>query len=124
MSGQENKDVVRRFVDAMSRNELDVLPEMCTEEVASAWRDGINNGHPYQDHHLEIRRMAVDGDDVVVLMGTSGAVVGELHGVNGNGKRFTNEGVVWFRVLDGRIAEVRPYFDDVVMLQQMGAPIG
>lgn len=39
--GENNKTLVRRFIQALDTDELGILDEICTPEVAMEWRNGI-----------------------------------------------------------------------------------
>jgi len=45
---ENNKTLVRRFIQALDTDELGILEEICTPEVAKEWRDGIN----YLERHM------------------------------------------------------------------------
>ena len=104
--------------------ELGILDEICTPEVAKEWRDGINTGRPFSDHHVEVRQMVADTENVMVVLDTRGLMAGEFHGIPPAGKRFTNRGAVNFHIDDGRIATVDTFFDDLnIVIDQLGATL-
>src|SRR6476661_3693512 len=85
-----NKALVRRFIQALDTDELGILNDICTPEVAKEWRDGINTGQPFSDHHIELRQMVADAENVMIVLDTRGLMAGEFHGIPPPGKRYTN----------------------------------
>ena len=121
---EHNAELVRRFIQALDTNELAVMGEICTSAVAEDWREGINNGQPFSDHHLEIEQIVADPENVMIVLGTRGQLVGEFHGIPPAGKSFTNRGAVYFRIEQNRISVVEPYFDDLhIVIDQLGATL-
>jgi ketosteroid isomerase-like protein len=117
-----NKAVVQRFLDALTRDELDVLTEVCTPEVAKAWSGGIQQA-PFSDHHLDVKEMVAEDDKVMVVVGTRFKITGDFHGISGTGQPMTNKGAGFFRLADGRITELEIYFDDLHLVTELGATI-
>ena len=123
MTVEGNKAAVRRFTEAFDRNDLSILPEICTEACAQAWSQGINVD-PWADHHIDLKHMIAEGDYVVSVVETHGRIVGNYFGVPGRGKPFSNSGAVVYRFEDGKIAAVDPYFDDLrIVTEQLGAAL-
>jgi steroid delta-isomerase-like uncharacterized protein len=65
--------------------------------------------------------MIAEGDSVAVRYTMRGTQQGEFLGVAPTRKPFTVRGVDLFRIAEGKIAELRRYFDVVAMMQQLGA---
>jgi SnoaL-like polyketide cyclase len=121
MTVESNKEAVRRFTEALDRNDLTALPEICTPSCAEAWSQGINSD-PWADHHVTLKQLIAEGDFVVTVVETRGRVVGDFYGVPGQGKPFTNRGAVVYGFEGGKIATVDPYFDDLkIATEQLGA---
>lgn len=121
---ENNKTLVRRFIQALDTDELGILDEICTPEVAMEWRNGINTGQPFSDHHIEVRQMVAEAEHVMIVLDTRGLMAGEFHGIPPAGKRYTNRGAVYFHIDDGRIATVDTFFDDLnIVIDQLGATL-
>ena len=75
------------------------------------------------DHRIEITDMIAEGDKVWARVATSGGHTGEWKGIAPTGKRWTNTGVMFFRIANGRIAEWSGQFDQLNLLMQLGATI-
>lgn len=124
MAVDDNKALVRRFLEALDSDELDVLGDICAPDVAEDWRTGVSDGDPWSDQHLEIKKVVAEADDVMVVLHTEALVTGEFHGIPPADKRITNTGAVFFHVQDGKIAEVMVFFDDLnIVTEQLGATI-
>ena len=123
MTVEANKAAVRRFTEALDRNDLSILLEICTEACTQEWGRGINVD-PWADHHIDLKHMIAEGDYVVSVVETRGRIVGDYYGVPGHGKPFRNRGAVVYRFEDGKIAAVDPYFDDLkIVTEQLGAAL-
>ena len=73
------------------------------------------------DMHYVIQDMVVEGDTVVVRWSASGTQKGELMGIPPTGKKIAVTGIDIFRVKDGKISEFWLSWDQLGMLQQLGA---
>jgi ketosteroid isomerase-like protein len=123
MSVEENKVLVRRFLEALDTNDLGALDDVCSADVARDWGDGINAG-PWTDHHLEVKQMVAEDNRVMVVLATRGVLSGEFHGIPPTGAPFTNLGAVMFSLDGGKIDEVATFFDDLdIVTRQLGATI-
>ena len=123
MAVEENKFAVRRFIEALDTDDLSVLGEVCTPEVAEDWREGINTGRPFGEHHIAITDIVAEDNKVVAFLATRGVQSGEWEGVPPTGKRFTNKGTALFRLEDGRIVDLSMLFDELNVLKQLGATV-
>lgn len=65
--------------------------------------------------------MLAEGDKVAVRYTGSGTHQGDFAGIPASGKRVTIKGIDMFRMADGKITEEWLNFDQLSMLQQMGA---
>ena len=71
-----------------------------------------------------LKQLIAEGDFVVAVAETRGRIVRDFYGVPGQGKPFTNRGTVVYRFQDGKIAAVKPYFDDLkIVTEQLGATL-
>jgi predicted ester cyclase len=137
MSAEENKDLIRRYIEAVDDNhtsDWSVLDEYIAEDFlahnslypgVSLDRDGMKEG-------AELFRVATPGrheitmqvaeDDLVVshIVGR-GVHEGELLGIPATHKEVETEGIVIHRVRDGKIVEYWSVSDAARVLQQVGA---
>ena len=133
MSAEENKALVRRFVEefwnegnAATADELmaiDAEIHMPTGEVVSldelksfagAWRES------FPDWHSTFEELIVEGDRVAERWTGRGTHRGELQGIPPTGKRVEAPGSVFYRIVGGKIVEFRGQLDMMSLMQQLG----
>lgn len=120
MSTEENKAVVRRYFDEVwNKNNLDVIDEVVAPDYVN---HGSIPGHPtstredmkkieaqgraaFPDVKWEMHRLTAEGDMVAYHWTAEGTHKGEIMGVKPSGKRVTMTGMVFSRIVNGKIAE-------------------
>jgi steroid delta-isomerase-like uncharacterized protein len=140
MTTEENKAIIRRFMEAVDRHDLGMVEEMlapnCTwtylfdapaiegRDAIRAWMQGILEALP--DFHTTVDSLIAERDEVVVRFTNTGTQQGEFRGTIGtlppSGRPLNQQGVLIFRIADGRIPEVWQSHDRLSMMQQLGAP--
>jgi hypothetical protein len=60
-------------LDAQGRTMI--LPEICTPACADTCSRGINSD-PWSDHHVDLKQLVAEGDQVVAIVETGGRIVG------------------------------------------------
>lgn len=124
MSLEQNKATVQKFVDALNQQNSALLQEVATPEVAQEWTAALPGVYAaMKDHHIDITAMVAEGDMVAVKMATRGYHSGELFGLPATGKAWTNRVYTFFRLIDGKIAEVDPLPDVENHIKQLGGII-
>jgi predicted ester cyclase len=135
MSLTENKDLIRRYVQAIDENatnDWSVLDDYIAEDFVahnplipglSLDREGIKEGAeafrvaaPGSTH--EFRMQIAEGDLVASLIVGRGLHAGELMGIPATNKEVETEGVVVHRIRDGKIVEYWSVTDVARVLQQ------
>jgi predicted ester cyclase len=137
LSTDANKDLIRRYVDAIDANQSDdwsVLDEFIADDFVahtpplpgcSLDRDGIKQA-------AEIFRQATPGRHEVTLQVAEGDLVasrivgrgvhaGELLGIPSTNAEVETDGIAIHRVADGKIVEYWSVTDVARVLQQVGA---
>jgi predicted ester cyclase len=136
MGTEENKDVVRRFLEeVVGRGDIDVLRELCTTDAvnhaaAPDRQHGIQNvgaviefsRHAQPDQRWVEQHIVAEGDLVVVYGRRDGTWrAPSFRGIDTpSGGPVSVELAHMFRLRDGRIAEHWAVRDDLGMLQQLG----
>jgi steroid delta-isomerase-like uncharacterized protein len=134
MSAEENKALVRRFVEEFwnegnttAADELmaaDAEIHMPTGEVvdpdglksfAAAWRESFPNWHS------TFEELIAEGDRVAERWTGRGTHLGELQGIPPTGKRVEAPGSVFYRIAGGKIVEFRGQLGMMSLMQQLGA---
>jgi steroid delta-isomerase-like uncharacterized protein len=133
MSTEENKALVRRFVEEFwnqgntaAVDELmavDAAIHMPTGETlnldelksfAATWRGS------FPDWHSTFEDLIAEGDRVAERWTGQGTHRGELQGIPPTGKRVEVPGSVFYRIAGGKIVEFRGQLDMLSLMQQIG----
>jgi steroid delta-isomerase-like uncharacterized protein len=134
MSAEENKALVRRFVEEFwnegntaTADELmavDAAIHMPTGEMVDL--DGLKGfagtfRESFPDWHSTFEELIAEGDRVAERWTGRGTHRGELQGIAPTGKRVEVPGSVFYRIVDGKIVEFRGQLDMMGLMQQLGA---
>jgi steroid delta-isomerase-like uncharacterized protein len=133
-SVQDNKTLVRRFIDEIFvQGRTEAVDELLADDfVGHTWP---STGHPKDDLKAAIGRtakglsdprfvvedMIAEGDQVAVRLTAEATQTGELMGMPASGKRYSIGEIHIFRVRDGKVTEHWHQFDQVSMMRQLGA---
>ena len=133
MAAEENKAVVRRFVDVSNTRDLDALDELCASDFVNhdpanpAVRDleGLKEswrmlGSAFPDMQTTIDALLTDGDCVIKRFTVHGTQTGEFNGIPATGRPITFQGIDIHRLENGRIKEIWWGYDNLGVLQQLG----
>ncbi len=131
---EQNREIVRRYLDAWERFDLDALDGIIAPDVIdhmayegqqtgiegyrqffTMWRDA------FPDLHTDIHDTIVDDDKVAVRWTATGTHRGEYDGVAPTGKRVSFSAISLMRIENGRIVEEWVNQDTLGLLQQLGA---
>jgi len=131
MSLEENKATVRRFIDEWNRRNLSALDELITTDYfdpslqvrgLEAYKQLLTmllKGFP--DWHETIEDIIAEGDKVWVRYTATGTHKGEFRGLAPTGKKFTETGVLIWRIVKGKIAKKESaVYDELDFLKQLG----
>ena len=133
-----NEAIVRRFIDEIFvRGRKSTVDELVADDfVAHTWPSPT--GDPKADLKAAIDRVAAglsdaeftiddlieDRDRVAVRLTTAATQTGEFMGMPPSNKRYRIEEIHWFRLRDGRVVEHWHQFDQMGLMQQLGAMPG
>jgi steroid delta-isomerase-like uncharacterized protein len=138
MSPEENKDLIRRYIEAIDQHDPDcddwsLLDEYIAEDFVAhnppvpgvtLDRDGMKQAAEIfrvatpGDH--EITMQVAEGDLVVSYIVGRGVHAGELMGIPATHKEVETAGIAIHRVRDGKIVEYWSVVDVARILQQVG----
>jgi steroid delta-isomerase-like uncharacterized protein len=134
MTTDENKAIVRRFIDEIFvQGNRATVDELLDEDfVAHTWP---STGHPKDDLKAAIERastalenptfsiddMIAEGDRVAARLTTAATQVGPFMGMEPSGKSYSIEEIHIFRLRDGKLVEHWHQFDQMGMMRQLGA---
>ncbi|MCP8323656.1 MAG: ester cyclase [Candidatus Methylarchaceae archaeon HK02M2] len=130
MSLEENKSIVRRWIEEYNKHNLDSFDEFIAPDYVDHTnqvdRDGLKQlftmgftGFP--DWHETIEDIIAEGDKVWVRLSYTGTHTGEFMGLPPTGKKITSKGVDIYRIVNGKLAEYWNVIDNVDMFKQIGA---
>ena len=124
MSLEDNKAIVRRFIEAINQQDAAELAAVVAPDFLDENKEGMAWVHAtFAGHRMDIMDMIAEGDEVWARLATSGAHTGELWGIPPTGKQWTNTGVYFMRVVDGKIVAREGLFDALNIMEQFGATI-
>ena len=115
MSLEENKDVVRRLLEAENSRNLALLDElMAPDYVDNAFQFTSLEEYKqmqtitmkaFPDFHETIKDIVAEGDKVWVQFKGEGTHLGEYRGLAPTRKKITIEGVLIYHIVNGKIKE-------------------
>ena len=131
---ENNKAVVRRLIgEVYNEDDLDAVDELVAPDVSNhpavaehqhgidSFKHVMNWVRTFSsDVHYDIDDILAEGDKVAVRMTQSGTHTGSVRGIPPTGKRFSVDYVHWFRLADGKVAELWAVRDDLSRLEQLG----
>ena len=129
MSLEENKSVVRGWIEAYNKRELDFDKFLAPDYVDHSNLVDLECAkqlfaiglQAYPDWHETIEDIIAEGDKVWVLLSYTGTHKGEFMGLPPTGKKITSKAVDIYRVVDGKLAEYWNVTDTLSIFKQIGA---
>ena len=130
MSLEENKAIVRRFIEAYNKQNLDVFDDLVAPDFVdhTHQQQGLEKlkkifhaayiGFP--DLHETIEDIIAEGDKVWIRVKTTGTHTGEFMGIAPTGKKVTSEMVDIYRIVNGKHVDGRFITDQLAFLKQLG----
>ena len=134
MTAEENKALVRRFVDEVqSGDNIDLIDEICSPEFVNhsappglpADREGIKvvtnmfRG-AFPDSYFAVEDMIAEGDKVATRKTFHGTQRGEFMGISPTGQRVSVELIDIVRIVGEKVVEHWSMGDNLGMMQQLG----
>jgi C-1 hydroxylase len=130
MSMEDNKTIVRGFIEAYNNRRLDLIDDFVASDYVdhtnNVGRDGlkqlINMGiNAFPDWNEVIEDIIGEGDKVWVRLAYTGTHKGQFMGLPPTGKKITSKAVDIYRIVDGKLAEYWNVTDNLSILRQTGA---
>ena len=134
MSTEENKAIVRKWIDACNKRNLSLLDELIAPDFFHpTWQLQGAEGYKqfyamflkgFPDCHETLEDIIAEGDKVWHRFKTTGTHTGEF--VFGKmtlpptGKKFTMTGVNFWRIVDGKVVEKEGVYDQLDFFRQLG----
>lgn len=132
MSSEENKAIVRHYVEAFNAGDFTaaaehfapdavqqcVLAEGGITATLKVWEQ-LHAAFP--DHHHEIAELAAEDDTVAVRLTDRGTFTGQpFLGMSPTGRSFELVAMEWFHISDGKISRRWAARDSGAMLRHLG----
>ena len=135
MSLIDNKKTVRRFLEeVINLGNQRLADELLAENFVDhnplpglpPNREGFKQSfvifrNTFPDMHYTIEDIIAEEDKVVIRWTATGTQRGELMGIPPTGKNISVTGMDIFRITDGNLAELWLAWDQLGMMQQLGA---
>jgi steroid delta-isomerase-like uncharacterized protein len=134
MSVEENKALVRRFVEELwNSGNMAVADEVIAADatitlpgVGQVNRESLKafataHRSAFPDWRSTFDELVGEGGTIAERWTGTGTHQGEFQGIAPTGRRVKVPGVVFYRIASGKITEFRGLFDGVAMMQQLGA---
>ena len=129
MSLEENKAIVRRWIEAYNKRNLDFDEFIAldyfdhTNQVdAEGLKQLFNMGlKAFPDWNETIEDIIAEGDKVWVLITYSGTHTGEFMGLAPTGNKITTKAVDIYRIVNGKLAEYWNVTDNMRLFKPIGA---
>lgn len=136
MSAEENKALVRRYLEQVDIGDVAVVDEFIGLNYADhnpppfpGLAPGIKGARQafvlalaaFSDFHHTIEDQIAEGDKVVTRISAYGTHTGELLGIPPTGKHVTMTGITIHRIANGKLVEHWAQIDALGLLQQLGA---
>jgi len=125
MSIEENKAVVRRFIEAFNRRDHAGIGAVASPELA---KDVVENWFPmndayWDDQRVEVTAAMANGDAVWARLANTRRHIGEYRGLPPTGKTLTTPGIMFARVVNGRIVETSFIWANMKEVEELGGKI-
>ena len=129
MSVEENKAIVRRFVDTYNTGNLDLLDDLVSPDFVDhahqlspeGLKQIINMAlKAFSDYHETIEDIIAEDDKVWVRIKATGTHTGEFMGIAPTGKKITMMFADMFRIVNGKIVEYWEVRDQLDYNKQLG----
>lgn len=132
---EANKDLVRRFTEALNAANWDALDELVTEDFSrhsqATAGPQVNSREKFiqlqesflvsfPDQRVTIQKLIAEGDEVAALATYAGTHTGPMGEFPVTGRSVESTFLAFFRIDAGRVAELWVEWDNVAMLTQLG----
>ncbi len=142
MSVEDNKQLAHRAYDALNQffrtGDVDAfrasfgavtVPEFVDHNPSPGQGPGLEGitqsfamlRNAFPDAQITVEDLVAEGDKVVARLSVHGTHQGEFMGIPPTGEQVTQTGIDIVRIVDGKAVERWGQFDDLGLLQQVGA---
>jgi ketosteroid isomerase-like protein len=127
MTTDAKRELIKRYYDACSTGDVDTLMHTVTDDVVHYFLAPNPGSKPVAgaEHLARYWRKAqsfVDGRwtvDAIVAEGDEAVIEWTLFWTTRGGQRVATRGAEWYRFRDGRIAEIRAYYQQLEQTSEL-----
>lgn len=132
MSLESNKELVRRFYEAIGQEDYDALNKFCHEDfvfypqvdhpypgVSGLIASEKKNFDAFNDFKMPIKELIAEEDLVAAYMDFTGTHTGIFYGITPTGKKVHFSLMMFLRIKDGKIIEKRSHVDVNDIIRQL-----
>jgi steroid delta-isomerase-like uncharacterized protein len=129
MSLEENKAIVRRFVEAYNNRNLDAFDNLLApdylDHTSQVGPEGLKQliniaFKAFPDFHETIEDIIAEGDKVWARITFTGTHTGEWMGIAPTGKKISVEMVDIFKIANGKLVEYRDVSNNLDFFNKLG----
>jgi steroid delta-isomerase-like uncharacterized protein len=130
MSLEENRAIVRRFIEAYNKQNFDLLDDFVAADYVDHTNQirGLENlkqlmmlaVKAFPDWHETIEDIIAEGDKVWVLLTYTATHTGEWLGIAPTGKKITTKAVDIYRIENGKLREYWNVTDNTGLFKPLG----
>ena len=135
MLSERNKAIARRYFEEVLAGNLAVADEVLADDLAfygpNYWGEVVRGRDQFKqfvgylrtafpDIHFTVEDEVADEARVATSFTFHATHRGEWMGVDPTGRRITLPGADVFRISEGRIEEIRVYYDTLGLMEQLG----
>jgi steroid delta-isomerase-like uncharacterized protein len=134
MSTETNKAIIARMIEQVwNEGRTDLVAEFFTEDYVQhiagqptqagyelVQQGAASSRAAYPDFRLSIDDQVAEGDSVAARWTMTGTHQGEFYGIPATGKQVSQSGTTFYRLENGRIAEIWFLGDMMGLMQQLG----
>ena len=127
---EENKAIIRRWLDALNNKDLAMLDDIAATDYFDRTRQlrGLENIkqlinitlRAFPDYHENLEDIIGEGDKVWTLETVTGTHTGEYLGLAPTANKFTMTAVNMWRIVDGKVVEKAGFLDQLDLFKQLG----
>ena len=132
---EQNKRVVRQYIEAFNRQDTERLGQLVSSTNQSFQFSGMRSSMDWNrtkqffavfwgafpDISAKIEEIVAEGDKVAIRVINTGTHKGEFQGIPPTGKKVSFGGRDFLTLRDGKIVEQRAGVDMMELMQQLGA---
>lgn len=135
LAEEQNKQVVRQYIEAFNRQDIERLGQLVSSTNQSFEFSGIHSSMDWNrtqqffavfwtafpDLSAKIEEIVAEGDKVAIRVINTGTHKGDFQGIPPTGKKVSFEGRDFMTLRDGKIVEQQAGIDMMELMQQIGA---